>query len=255
MAYIRDRGFVLKHEALREHDAWISIYGERHGKLVGIARGHRRLTGKQIGHMEPLVLAEVMIAEGKQVDKIAVSRVVEPYHGIRKDLSKVVILSSCLSLVDMLTRPGVPDQRIFAHIEELFQLFSGLTDSPSKERAQLFYSWFALRLLSLSGNIASFTDCVICRRELTEPIYPIPKMGGGVCARCAKAEGLESHDTLPMTWKLLRLIQGASCEDIASVSAQKALFRQANAVISDMLEFVPADGEPHGFRTISGVLA
>lgn len=254
MGYIRDRVFILRHEPLREHDAWISMYGQKYGKIVGIARGHRRPTGKQIGHMEPLVLAEVMVAEGKKYDKVAVSRVIQPFHALRGDLPKVVILSSAFSLADILTRPGVGDERLFRLIQELADSLSALNETPSAERAQLIYSWFALRLLDHLGHIASFDRCISCRGALHEPLYAAPSMGGAVCEAC-RATLDYFHQPMPaVAWKLLRMIQGASCQDIARVSAPKSVFRQANHFISQVLEQIPADGEPHGFRTIAAVL-
>lgn len=255
MTYIRDRVFILRQDSLREYDAWISMYGRRHGKLVGIARGHRRPNGKQRGHMEPLILADVMVAEGRRYDKVAVSRVIEPFHELRGDLTKVVILSSCLSLADMLTRPGVSDERVFDVLHELFTSLSRLQQSPSPERAQLFYGWFTLRLLGLFGHVASFQSCVMCRSALQGEVLALPEMGGGACLNCrGKLERVA--EVIPaMSWKLLRMIQGASCEDIASISAPKSVFRDANRFIADVLQQAPADGSPHGFRTISAVLS
>lgn len=255
MGYIRDTAFILRHDALREHDAWVSMYGLRHGKITGIARGHRRMVGKQIGHMEPLTLAEVMVAEGKRYDKIAVSRVIQPFHDLRSDLPKVVIVSGCLSLIDMLTRPGVADERLYRLLEELFQSVAVLRDAPSGDRAGVFYSWFSLRLLGHLGHVAPFSHCLFCRAELSDDAIGIPSAGGGACSSCkSRVEG--DHLILPaLTWKLLRVIQGASFEDIASLSATKGAFREANHFVARMLAEIPADGEPHGLRTISSVLA
>jgi len=255
MPYIRDRVFILRSEAIREQDVRVSMYGMHYGKLVGIARGHRRPTGKQLGHMEPLTLAEVMIAEGKQYDKVAVASLVDPYYVLRKSLPKVVILSGCLSLTDMLTRPGVSDIRIFRHMEELFEGLSNLHESPSSERAQLFYSWFALRLLGFFGTIASFSSCVVCRKNEYENMFLFPEMGGIVCENCTKQVTRHLDAVSPLARKLLRLLQSASCEDVASISASRLFFREANVCVSALLSFIPADGEPHGFKTISSVLA
>lgn len=255
MAYLRDQVFILRHEPLREHDAWISMFGRKHGKIVGIARGHRKARGKQLGHLEPLVLAEVMVAEGKRYDRVAVSRVVESFHTLRSDLPKVVILSSCLSLADALTRSGVGDERVFLLMEELFQGLDRFQESPSAERGQLFYSWFALRLLGFYGHVASFSTCVSCRCELNEEIFSAPEMSGAICGDCNQ-KGDQYHEVLsPISWKLLRMVQGASCDDIAHISTSKAVFREANHFISQLLLHVPADREPHGYRTIASMLA
>lgn len=255
MPYIRDRVFILRNESIREQDVRVSMYGMNHGKLVGIARGHRRPAGKQLGHMEPLTVAEVMIAEGKQYDKIAVAHLVEPYYSLHKNLPKVVILSSCLSLADMLTRPGIADMRVYRHMEELFEGLSHLREDPSSERAQLFYSWFALRLFGFFGTVASFSSCVVCRDKESDQMFLSPEMGGLICERCRGDSAKQLEKVSPLARKLLRLLQNASCEDVASISAPRQFFREANGCVSALLAFTPADGEPHGYKTISSVLA
>jgi DNA repair protein RecO (recombination protein O) len=254
MGYVRDRVFILRQEPLAEHDAWISMYGQKHGKMTGIARGHRRSSGKQLGHMEPLVLAEVMVAEGKQYDKIAVSRVVDPLHALRSDLAKTVIAGCCVSLTDMLTRPGVNEVKIFNLLAEVIEALGGMKNEPSHDRAQLFYSWFALRLLSILGHVASFGACVICREPLTGDVFALPDMGGAACEPCGKDLDVAPDRIPTLGWKLLRVLQGASCEDVVYLTADKELFRIANQYLSDMLQGIPTDGDVHGYRTISGIL-
>lgn len=222
--------------------------------MVGLARGHRRIGGKQLGHMEPLSLAEVMVAEGKRYDKIAVSRVVNPHYALKSDLTKTVVLSCCASLADVLTRPGISDERIFHLLVETAEAFDHMGSDVSRDRAELLYGWFALRLLDILGHVASFGSCVVCRGELGGDVCAVPQLGGGVCDTCARSVEHESERVEALGWKLLRVLHGASCEDVIFLTASKQHFRSANRYVSDVLQTIPADGEPHGYKTIDGIL-
>jgi DNA repair protein RecO (recombination protein O) len=149
MAYLRDTVYILRNEAYREHDAWITMFGREHGKLVGVARGMRRLSAKQLGHLEPLALVEVMVAKGAAFDKVAVARTFP--SSMRSALGKAAIAGAFSRLVDDLTREGESDPEIFSLIEEVISSVESLGHEPSSGRARFIFNGAALRLLDILG--------------------------------------------------------------------------------------------------------
>lgn len=149
MAYLRDTVYILKSEAYREHDAWITMFGKTHGKLQGVARGMRRMSAKQLGHLEPLQLADVMIAKGAAFDKVAVARTFP--STIRSGLGKAALGGTFARLVDDLTREGEGDPMIFDLIEEVLTSAEMLEGEPSSGRARFLYAGATLKLLDLLG--------------------------------------------------------------------------------------------------------
>lgn len=159
MSYIRDTVYILRNEPFREHDARITMYGRESGKLVGVARGIRRLGAKQLGHLEPLALADVMIAKGASFDKVAVART-HPTQ-IRSGIGKMAVAGSFSKLVDDFTREGEADDQIFDLIGEVISAADEFQSEPSGGRARFLYAGATLKLLDISGYGPPLDDKVL----------------------------------------------------------------------------------------------
>ena len=92
MSYIRDRAFVLKRQPFNEHDRKYFLYGRSYGLLIAVARGTSLARSKQAGHLEPFSQSDVMIAEGKFFDKLAVARNIQ--HTPHENLGALAIMGS-----------------------------------------------------------------------------------------------------------------------------------------------------------------
>ncbi len=159
MSYLRDTVYVLRSEAYREHDAWITMFGREHGKLEGVARGMRRLSAKQLGHLEPLMMVDVMVAKGSAFDKVAVARTYPSL--IRTGLGKAAVAGAFARLVDDLTREGEQDAALFELIEEVVGSMESLEHEPTSGRARFMYAGATLKLLDLLGYGPQIEDKIL----------------------------------------------------------------------------------------------
>ncbi len=123
MPYIRDRVIVLKKETYQEHDRRYYLYGFEYGLLTAVARGAALPKSKQAGHLEPLSESEIMIAQGRTFDKLAVARLM--YFPQRLDnsfLASLFMIRNIFELVIALNRPGISDNRVFYLLQELIRV-------------------------------------------------------------------------------------------------------------------------------------
>lgn len=151
MSYLRDTVIILKNEPFREHDAWVTMYGREHGKLIAVARGARRPDAKSIGHLEPLSEVQVMIAKGATFDKLAVASVIHVRPYVREHLSTISIAAAFAHTVDLLTHPGASDEEIFFVFQDLLNLADNRSSSLTLARSQLILSAAYLKLLDCLG--------------------------------------------------------------------------------------------------------
>lgn len=220
MSYLRDRVFILKTSPFREHDAWVSMYGREHGKLEAVARGTRRWNAKQLGHLEPLTQADVMIAKGASFDKLAVAHATEAQNAMRQRLGAMVTLGSFAHLVDQLTRPGLADQEIFDLLDEFYSTWNTTVREPSPERARLLYAAAAVRLLNLLGYAPSFERTVVSDEA----------------------------------YKLLQFLPRTSFAVAVSITAPAAVLNEASQSIENILRETPLAEKAHGPATIVSFL-
>lgn len=224
MPYLRDRVFVLKNEPFREQDARVIMYGRTHGKLVAVARGMRKMGAKQLGHLEPLSQADVMIAVGHAFDKLAVAQAVSPRVGLREDLGAMAVLGPLVHLVEVLTRPGVADESIYDLLLESADVWRSTEQLPSPERGRLILAAASLRLLDALGEAPNLDD--VDMRDLPDGV---------------------------MT--LLRFMRLRPLRDLLAITAPSTVFVAASAVVETAIERAPLASRTHGPVTIHALLA
>lgn len=152
MPYLRDRVFVLKKDSVREHDRRYVLYGREHGLLIAVARGIAKPTSKQIGHLEPFVQADVMLAAGKAGDLVAVAREVSAATSrFPSSLGGIALIGGCADIVTRLVRPGVSDARIFDLLTNVQAIATSFIVEPTSIRARFLFSIAALKLLDCLG--------------------------------------------------------------------------------------------------------
>ncbi len=224
MPYLRDRIFVLKNEPFREQDARIVMYGRTHGKLVAVARGMRKMGAKQLGHLEPLSQADVMIAVGQAFDKLAVAQAVSPRLGLRDDLGAMAVLGSLAHLVELLTRPGVADVVIYELLLETADVWRTTERLPSPERGRLVLAAASLRLLDALGEAPAFNE--IDLRGLPDGVKT-----------------------------LLRFMRLRPLRDLLAITAPSVVFIAASAMVETAVERAPLASRVHGPVTVHSLLA
>ncbi|MBU1033251.1 MAG: recombination protein O N-terminal domain-containing protein [Patescibacteria group bacterium] len=219
MSYIRDRAFVLKRQPFNEHDRKYFLYGRSYGLLIAVARGTSLARSKQAGHLEPFSQSDVMIAEGKFFDKLAVARNIQ--HTPHENLGALAIMGSFCDLLISLSRPGISDGRIFDLISEVRDVCVGFTSEPTKERARLILAGSTLKLLDLLGFGPSF-------------------------------EG--DLDVSPQSVTLLKFLRRFPLADAMRVTVSTDIMEATSSFIENAVSYTPLDKSPHGPITVHSIL-
>lgn len=250
-AYLRELVVVLNVEPYREHDAWISAYGKTTGKINAIARGVRKVTAKQIGHLEPLTCAEIMLAKGKAYDHIAVARSQGPILQSRHRLGALAVLRAFVDVVDRLTQPGVSDPAIYAFIMEVFRTWEQVDQEPSFHRGEYALMAAIIRLLDLLGIAPPMNECALCRTDLTGGAWMLPRQGVLACDACLASRRGEFPQAYPIdvnARKLLAWMANASYQKALQVAVPKSTLSEVSKVVLDCLHHAPMQGTYRGLE-------
>lgn len=176
-------GVVLAHRDTREVDRVVTIFTDRYGKLDAIARGVRKITSKLAGHLEPLSYSSFMFANGKTFDVLASSVKQSSFRLPHSDLVGFALASYFFEVVNALTRPRLPDRRVFRLcVSYLHELEHEESDehAPSFQRL-LLTEYYVGQLLDAFGFALSLDHCVVCRKTdgMSERISV--RKGGVLC--------------------------------------------------------------------------
>jgi DNA repair protein RecO (recombination protein O) len=181
----RTESIVIKKEPWREFDRLYTLYTRRAGKLKVMAKGSRRFQSKLAAHLEPFLLTDVMIARGRQFDKLAGSDGLTIFSRLGRDLNKIALLNYCFEILDELTGFGQADERIFHLAREMLALADENHLSP--EKSVLAAKIFILKLLGYLGYEPELSRCLECRKDVGgSEVFFNPCRGGLLCPACAK---------------------------------------------------------------------
>jgi DNA repair protein RecO (recombination protein O) len=193
---------VLRYRSLNEADRIITFYTLDMGRITAIAKGIRRPTSKFGGTLEPLNSVRVSIARTSSIDIIQECVVSDAFIHIKEDLTKIAESIYIAELVDAFSEDWEPNKKLYSLLEDTLKVIDNYFFSP------LIIRLFEMRLLSYTGFLPEFRECLYCREPLNPGKYLFDiEFGGVACLDCVnntKNNGiLISEDAM----KLLRWLQ------------------------------------------------
>lgn len=266
--YLRDQVIVLKKSPYREHDRQYVMYGRRHGLLLAAARGTMKPRAKQACHLEPLSLADVMIAKGRNFDQLAVAVSSAQWavlsgqsgrpgrEGRCRTLGSLVVAGAFADLFLKLTRPGVADERLFVLWEELISCLAELPQEPTALRAQLLFAAASLKLMDALGYGPALRACATCRRPPgpTDAWYA-PSLNALICSDCIQTWKEPAVLARTHALALMRFMRTSPLSDVLRVGLAVDVAQNVLRLIQEVWKHAPLDREPHGLETIERILA
>ncbi len=179
MPVYRDEGVVLRTQKLGEADRIVTLLTRGHGKIRAVAKGVRRTASKFGARLEPFMVADVQIYEGRSLDIISQAESLGSYGAdIVDDYPRYTAASVMVETADKVTESeGSPQQYLL--------LVGALRSLSRKEHApSLTLDSYLLRALSLAGWAPSFDSCAKCGTEGVHGSFVV-QLGGMVCSACA----------------------------------------------------------------------
>jgi DNA repair protein RecO (recombination protein O) len=180
MPVYRDEGVVLRTHKLGEADRIITLLTRHHGRVRAVAKGVRKTSSRIGGRLEPFMLADVQLYEGRSLDVVTQVETLAPYAaGIvgdyRRYTTGTAMLETAERLTDVEKEPAT--QQFLLLVGGLRALAGGAHDPG------LVMDAFLLRSLSIAGWAPSFQDCAKCGAPGPHSAFSMPS-GGSVCPDC-----------------------------------------------------------------------
>ena len=180
MPLYRDDAIILRTHKLGEADRIVTMLTRRHGKVRAVAKGVRRTTSRIGSRMEPFMLVDVQLYEGRSLDIVSQVETKEPYA--RRIAEDYALYTAATAMVE--TTDKLVDHEKEPSYEHYRLLHGGL--GALSRRAHdpgLVLDSFLLRSLALAGYEPSFDDCAACGRPGPHRAFAVAG-GGAVCEAC-----------------------------------------------------------------------
>lgn len=182
---------ILNRKDRGEADRIFSLYTKGYGKIEAVATSARKSTSKMAKFLEPLMEIELLLAKGKNYDKIAEVKLVDNFTELKNDSRLWALGCYCIEVVDKLTKVEVPQEDVFVLLKSILNLL--------KTKNSNLIQFYILKLLSGLGYSPRLNGCAVCEKNFdiirSEQEYLVfsPEKGGVVCDCCLtpKKEGVK----------------------------------------------------------------
>jgi DNA repair protein RecO (recombination protein O) len=175
----RDEAVVLRTHKLGEADRILTLLTRRHGKVRAVAKGVRRTGSKFGARLEPFMVADLQLYEGRTLDVVTQAESIGSYGAeITQDYGSYTAANAMVEAADKLTEDEGSLQQYLLLVGALRSL------SRLEHGASLTLDSYLLRALALAGWAPSFQDCARCG-TVGDHTAVVVQLGGVVCDACA----------------------------------------------------------------------
>ena len=179
MPTYRDEAVVLRTHKLGEADRIVTMLTKSHGKVRAVAKGVRRTASKFGSRLEPFMVADVQLYEGKSLDTVNQAETLGSYGSeIVADYAMYTSANVMVETADRLTDTEPAPQQYLLLVGALRSLSRG------EHPPALTLNSYLLRALSLAGWAPSFDACSRCGEPGAHEQFVV-QLGGLVCSNCA----------------------------------------------------------------------
>lgn len=175
----RDAAIVLRTQKLGEADRIVTLLTRQRGLVRAVGKGVRRTRSRFGARLEPGMVIDAQLYEGRSLDTVTQVEVLAPYgERLARDYVSWTAATAMLETAERLTEnhdPGIAQ----------FNLLAGglATLAGGEHEPGLVLDAYLLRALSVAGWAPSFTDCARCGEPGPHRAFNLAA-GGSVCSSC-----------------------------------------------------------------------
>ncbi len=192
MATWDTEAIVLRSIRYSEADAVLALTTRERGRVSAIAKGARRTTSRLGGRLQPGVLLQVTIHEGRgDLGTIRAASVVDAHAGLWVAGHRLQAAGCVLETVMRVMPEHEPSDEAWHLLVRTLGLLARAPAPPGPARLDPLVLGCQAKLLVVSGLLPVLTSCARCGAPPPLPAFS-PAAGGAVCGACsAGAEPVE----------------------------------------------------------------
>lgn len=169
---------MLRTHKLGEADRIVTMLSRYHGQIRAVAKGVRRTASKFGARLEPFMVVDVQLFEGKNLDTVSQVETIGAYgREIIGDYAAFTAANAMVEAAEKLTSEESSPQQYILLIGALRSL------SLAEHDPSLTLDSYLLRALSLAGWAPNFDTCVRCGEPGPHSAVAM-QLGGTICETC-----------------------------------------------------------------------
>ena len=227
----RCEGLTLRKASIGEADLVVTVFTGDHGKVRAVAKGARRSSSRLVGHLEPLTLARLSMARGRELDIVTQAEVIDGFPEVKGNLDSMTQGLYVAELLDGFGPEGSPSAALFSLAVSVLKTMPLASDSEAPLR------YFELHLLRLTGILPELYQCVECRRDVAPDAHRFSvNLGGVLCPSCTPPEAHVRPLSL-RAMKVLRLMHRGGLREVGRLGLNPQLSTELKSILSGTVRY------------------
>ncbi|PRQ10914.1 DNA repair protein RecO [Corynebacterium sp. 13CS0277] len=174
----RDRALVVGTHDFGEADRIVVLLTRTHGVVRTVAKGVRRSTSRFGSRLQPFVIIDVQLYQGKNLHSLTGADTVEFLaHGIIDDYARYTAAAAALQAARRFSVSDEQDPYLF---DQSCHTLRRMQDTANP---QVVLDTFLLQIMNHEGVAPSLFDCGNCGAAGPHHAF-VPAAGGAVCGSC-----------------------------------------------------------------------
>lgn len=188
------RAIVLRKTRLKESDLIVTLLSETGAQLRAVAKGARKPTSQFASRLELFCEADLLCAEGRNLDVVKEARLVRGREGLRASVEHSIAAAPAAELLERITQADLDEPRLFRASSVAFDAL----EAAPRALAPAIAGAHLLKVLAFAGLRPSLDACIVCGMPLDVALTDVTvrfsfREGGLVCSDHAR-----TVETVPM---------------------------------------------------------
>ena len=227
----RCEGLTLRKASIGEADLVVTLLTADRGKVRAVAKGARRSGSRLVGHLEPLTLARLSMARGRELDIVTQAQVDDGFSALKEDLALMTRGLYVAELLDGFVPEDSPSPSLFR------LALAVLRALPVASQPEAPLRYFEFCLLRENGMLPELYQCVECRREIGPDAHRFSvNLGGVLCPDCSPMEARVRPLSL-RAMKVLRLMHRGSLAEVSALAISPSLAGELRSILSGTVRY------------------
>ncbi|MFK4759765.1 DNA repair protein RecO [Microbacterium sp. ZW T5_45] len=216
MPTYRDEAVILRTHKLGEADRIVTMLSRGHGKVRAVAKGVRRTSSKFGSRLEPFMVADVQLYQGRTLDIVQQAESLGSYGtDIAAHYDRFTAANAMVETADRLSDAEATPQQYLLLVGGLRALSRG------EHAPRSILDSYLLRVMALSGWAPSLDDCARCGAPGPHTRF-VAQLGGMVCSNDAPAGSPRIAEKTLMLLRALMAGEWDVIDDAAQVEISAA---------------------------------
>ncbi len=221
-------GFIIRSIDFKESDKILTIFSKEYGKFSAIAKGARKLESKFGAALDLLTLDELVFYDKDGLKLLKEAHIINSFLALKRDYEKLDAALRCARLLNLLTKEGQIERRIFQLFETLLKGFE------HTEELKLYALAFKLKFIKALGFAPQLGRCSSCGSTAAGPYAFSLEKGGLMCPSCKSVKDTPIDLSLAHS---LKAVLGLPLSKLNRLRLKEEALSRADQLLNDFISY------------------